>query len=224
MKALPMTVLAAQKTDLRRIGAHRITGIRWPGRSDLKRGKTLACRFAGGRWCSIAAKAATVPCAGRSLRAPQVPLSMGIVEGEELKCGYHGWTYDCAGQCVNIPYLGASGCPMASPPIPPREVGRNILVFPGEPSLAETGCRSLGFTREPGYKTRPGIAASPVTYSFMHENLFDMNHQSLHRSLMGSIKATCLGRRGRATIGRSGLHLQPGPEGPARWERPPYWA
>ena len=29
----------------------------------------------------------------------------------------------------------------------------------------------------------------------MHENLFDMNHQFLHRSLMGTIKATCLGRR-----------------------------
>jgi phenylpropionate dioxygenase-like ring-hydroxylating dioxygenase large terminal subunit len=30
----------------------------------------------------------------------------------------------------------------------------------------------------------------------MHENLFDMNHQFLHRSLMGSVKATCLERRG----------------------------
>ncbi len=29
----------------------------------------------------------------------------------------------------------------------------------------------------------------------MHENLFDMNHQFLHRSLMGSVKATCLDRR-----------------------------
>ena len=29
----------------------------------------------------------------------------------------------------------------------------------------------------------------------MHENLFDMNHQFLHRKQMGSIKAHCLGRR-----------------------------
>ena len=29
-------------------------------------------------------------------------------------------------------------------------------------------------------------------YSFMHENLMDMNHQFLHRSLMGSIRATLL--------------------------------
>ncbi len=30
-------------------------------------------------------------------------------------------------------------------------------------------------------------------YSFMHENLLDMNHQFLHRSLMGSIRPTLLG-------------------------------
>jgi hypothetical protein len=29
----------------------------------------------------------------------------------------------------------------------------------------------------------------------MHENLFDMNHQFLHRKQMGKIKAHCLGRR-----------------------------
>jgi phenylpropionate dioxygenase-like ring-hydroxylating dioxygenase large terminal subunit len=32
-------------------------------------------------------------------------------------------------------------------------------------------------------------------YTFMHENLFDMNHQFLHRKQMGSIRANCLGRQ-----------------------------
>ena len=31
-------------------------------------------------------------------------------------------------------------------------------------------------------------------YTFMHENLFDMNHQFMHRKQMGSITAKCLGR------------------------------
>jgi phenylpropionate dioxygenase-like ring-hydroxylating dioxygenase large terminal subunit len=30
-------------------------------------------------------------------------LSKGFVEGDHLVCGYHGWTYDCAGACVRIP-------------------------------------------------------------------------------------------------------------------------
>jgi phenylpropionate dioxygenase-like ring-hydroxylating dioxygenase large terminal subunit len=30
-------------------------------------------------------------------------LSKGFVEGDHIVCGYHGWTYDCAGNCVRIP-------------------------------------------------------------------------------------------------------------------------
>lgn len=30
-------------------------------------------------------------------------LSRGFVEGDHIVCGYHGWTYDCSGACVNIP-------------------------------------------------------------------------------------------------------------------------
>ncbi|RZI70207.1 MAG: Rieske (2Fe-2S) protein [Variovorax sp.] len=30
-------------------------------------------------------------------------LSKGFVEGDNIVCGYHGWTYDCSGACVKIP-------------------------------------------------------------------------------------------------------------------------
>jgi phenylpropionate dioxygenase-like ring-hydroxylating dioxygenase large terminal subunit len=30
-------------------------------------------------------------------------LSKGFVEGDNIVCGYHGWTYDRAGKCVRIP-------------------------------------------------------------------------------------------------------------------------
>ncbi len=31
------------------------------------------------------------------------PLSLGAVEGDNLRCGYHGLTFDTKGQCVHIP-------------------------------------------------------------------------------------------------------------------------
>lgn len=34
-----------------------------------------------------------------------VNLSLGYVQGENIKCGYHGWEYNCNGKCVNIPSL-----------------------------------------------------------------------------------------------------------------------
>jgi nitrite reductase/ring-hydroxylating ferredoxin subunit len=34
-----------------------------------------------------------------------VPLSLGKVEGGELRCAYHGWTFDGRGQCTDVPSL-----------------------------------------------------------------------------------------------------------------------
>ncbi|MFZ1063170.1 MAG: aromatic ring-hydroxylating dioxygenase subunit alpha [Acidimicrobiales bacterium] len=36
------------------------------------------------------------------------PLSLGHCEGDNLRCAYHGWVFDRAGNCVEIPALGAS--------------------------------------------------------------------------------------------------------------------
>ncbi len=31
------------------------------------------------------------------------PLSLGWIEGDSLRCRYHGWKFDCAGQCIEQP-------------------------------------------------------------------------------------------------------------------------
>ncbi len=38
-------------------------------------------------------------------------LSKGFVEGENIVCGYHGWTYNCEGQCVRIPQNSSDNIP-----------------------------------------------------------------------------------------------------------------
>jgi len=125
-----------------------------------------------------------------------VPLSLGIVEGEALKCGYHGWTYDCAGHCVNIPYLGRERLPNGVTSYPVREVDGMIFIFPGDPTRAEERLlKSLGSRADRFYKTRRLDRSVACHYSFMHENLFDMNHQFMHRKQMGSIRAKCIGRQ-----------------------------
>src|SRR5262249_33076250 len=45
------------------------------------------------------------------------------------------------------------------------------------------------------YKTRRYAREVACHYSFMHENLMDMNHQFLHRRVMGQMHAHSLGRR-----------------------------
>jgi renierapurpurin 18,18'-hydroxylase len=193
-----MTIQRAlgDRVDLRRTGAHPDHWYPLAWSDEIKPGKTLACRFAGlpivlYRGRSGAVHALEDRCAHR-----QVPLSEGMVEGETLRCGYHGWRYDCAGACVDVPYLGEGRTANGVRSYPVREVDGMVLVFPGNAALAEARApTALGSKANSAYKTRKLDRSIDCHYTFMHENLFDMNHQFLHRSLMGSVKATCLERR-----------------------------
>jgi phenylpropionate dioxygenase-like ring-hydroxylating dioxygenase large terminal subunit len=181
--------------DLRRVGAHPDYWYPLAWSDELPAGKTLGRRFAGlpivlYRGSSGQVFALEDRCAHR-----QVPLHLGEVTGDELKCHYHGWTYNCSGKCVNVPYLGGERLPNGVKSYPAREVDGLIFVFPGDPTVAESRVPSgLGCSQRKDYKTRRLNREVACHYSFMHENLFDMNHQFMHRKYMGSIRASCLGR------------------------------
>ena len=88
--------------------------------------------------CSIAATADRSFALEDRCAHRQVPLHLGVVSGDELKCHYHGWTYDCSGKCVDVPYLGKERLPNGVRSYPAREVDGLIFVFPGDPALAES--------------------------------------------------------------------------------------
>jgi phenylpropionate dioxygenase-like ring-hydroxylating dioxygenase large terminal subunit len=54
---------------------------------------------------------------------------------------------------------------------------------------------ALGSVADPRYRTRRFGREVACHYTFMHENLTDMNHQFLHRKLMGQIKPRHRGMR-----------------------------
>jgi phenylpropionate dioxygenase-like ring-hydroxylating dioxygenase large terminal subunit len=186
----------ALTADLRRVGAHPDFWypLAWSG--DLRPGRVIGRHFAGEpialyRGKSGRAFALEDRCAHR-----QVPLHLGAVRGEILKCGYHGWAYDCAGACVDVPYLGREKLPNGVKAYPVLERDGVILVFPGDAALAASRePAAFGAANDPRYKTRFLKRDVGCHYSFMHENLFDMNHQFLHRKQMGAIRAKCLDRR-----------------------------
>ena len=193
---LPIRIANAPKAfDLRRVGAHpdHWYAVAWS--DELKTGHTLGRRFAGQpvvvyRGASGRVFALEDRCAHR-----QVPLHLGVVVGDELKCHYHGWTYDCSGRCVEIPYLGKDKLPNGVRSYPAREIDGLIFIFPGNVALADARApKTLGLSQRKDYKTRRLNREVACHYTFMHENLFDMNHQFMHRKNMGSIRARCIGR------------------------------
>ena len=166
---------------------------------DLKRGKTLAVSFAGEPIVLVRPKvglpfALEDRCAHR-----QVPLHVGQVDEQSLKCGYHGWTYDKDGNCTSVPYLDSCTLkPNCVRSYPCREAYGLVFVFPGSPEKAGTvAFPVLPSANDAAYKTRYLDRQVDCHWSFMHENLMDMNHQFLHRRLMGGVATIFLdGRKG----------------------------
>jgi phenylpropionate dioxygenase-like ring-hydroxylating dioxygenase large terminal subunit len=77
-----------------------------------------------------------------------------------------------------------------------REAYGLVFIYPGNLArLPQVAFPDVPSASDPAYKTRFLDRRVGCHYSFMHENLMDMNHQFLHRRLMGGIKTIFLGER-----------------------------
>ena len=180
--------------DIRKTGSHPDYWYPLARSRDLLSESTRGVRFAGQAIVLARTRAGEVFALEDRCAHRQVPLHLGVVKGERLLCSYHCWAYNKTGACVNIPYLDKDKTlPVGVRSYPVREAYGLIFVFPGDPALAETTEFPQVLTHaDPTYKTRYLNRHIKCHYSFMHENLMDMNHQFLHRSLMGSIRPQAL--------------------------------
>ena len=156
----------------------------------MRRGKTFAARFAGERIALYRSAGGVVYALEDRCAHRQVPLSMGVVEGEALRCCYHAWAYRGDGRISQIPYLpkGTERPPRGVRAYPVREAYGLVFVFPGDPSKADgMPLPELPEFDSERHKTMTYSRTVDCHYSFMHENLLDMNHQFLHRGVVGRI-------------------------------------
>ncbi len=121
---------SANALDLRRVGAHPDNWYPLAWSEDLKSGATLARRFAGEPIVLYRGRSGKVFALEDRCAHRQVPLSEGVVDGDQIACGYHGWKYDCSGKCVDVPYLGKERLPNGVKSYPAREVDGLIFFFP----------------------------------------------------------------------------------------------
>ena len=189
--------LYAKHADLRRTGLHPDFWYPVARSAKLNPGKTLAVQFGGDPIVLARTRDGTCFALENRCAHRQVPLDAGVVCPKGLRCGYHGWTYDTLGRCVDIPYLAAGKKrPNGVRGYPCREAYGLVFIFPGDPAKAETTAfPEIPTHEDPRYKIRYLDRRVACHYSFMHENLMDMNHQFLHRRLMGGIKTISLGKR-----------------------------
>ena len=189
-------IAGREMADLRRVGISPDFWYPIAVSASVRRGKTLAARFAGERIALYRSAGGVVYALEDRCAHRQVPLSMGVVEGETLRCCYHAWAYRGNGRISQIPYLpkGAARPPRGVRAYPVREAYNLVFVFPGDPDkAAATPLPQLPEFDSGRHKTMTYSRTVGCHYSFLHENLLDMNHQFLHRGIVGRIHPELLG-------------------------------
>ncbi len=125
-----------------------------------------------------------------------LPLSMGTVSGDRLRCGYHGLEFAPDGRCVAVP--GQSRIPpgAAVRSYPLLERAGWVWIWMGDPAGAdETLLPDWWWMDHPGWKTVPGNGAHPLhtrcNYQMIIENLLDLSHLTfVHADTIGNDEIT----------------------------------
>lgn len=119
----------------------------------------------------------------------QLPLSMGVLIDDDIRCGYHGLRFDDTGTCVDIP---------GQPTIPPQARVRAypvverwnwIWIWMGDPALADPALiPNLWWTNHPEWTcSKPDAFHLKCNYRLIADNVLDGTHLTyVHSSSIGT--------------------------------------
>lgn len=105
------------------------------------------------------------------------PLSSGKVVGDNIQCGYHGFTFNAEGSCVRIPSQTQipSRCRVVTYPV--VEQGPLIWLWMGDPAHIDGPPPiEAGWPGQPEYAYCSGETVSDGNYMLLKENVLDLTH------------------------------------------------
>jgi phenylpropionate dioxygenase-like ring-hydroxylating dioxygenase large terminal subunit len=115
------------------------------------------------------------------------PLSLGRIEGADLRCMYHGLRFGSDGVCLEVP---------GNAKIPPRLTARAfpvverwgwVWVWPGDPAQADPARVPACFDLDqPQWAVRRGMVEYAADYELVNDNLCDLSHLDfVHENTLG---------------------------------------
>jgi phenylpropionate dioxygenase-like ring-hydroxylating dioxygenase large terminal subunit len=116
------------------------------------------------------------------------PLSLGSVVGDELVCGYHGFTFDCAGTCVAVPGQDRIPSRLAVRSYPMVEQGPWVWIWMGRGDADMAALpRTPWLVDAEGWSCVTGVAQIDGSFSLLVDNLLDLSHETyLHNGSIGT--------------------------------------
>lgn len=122
-------------------------------------------------------------CAHRSY-----PLSKGHLEGDNLRCGYHGLVFNSCGNCVEIPSQEAPPRGVAVRAYAVAERPPFVWVWMGDPQTADESLISAThWLNSEEWTYAHATIQLQSNYVGLHENLLDLTHFTyLHPTTLGT--------------------------------------
>lgn len=116
------------------------------------------------------------------------PLSMGRIEGDSIRCMYHGLMFDPSGQCVDIPGQERIPPDMNVRAFPLVEKQNLLWIWMGDPALARTeDILDWPYLDSPEWVYKPDYLHYKANYLLIVDNLLDFSHLAfVHENTIGS--------------------------------------
>jgi phenylpropionate dioxygenase-like ring-hydroxylating dioxygenase large terminal subunit len=117
------------------------------------------------------------------------PLSMGRIEGDQLRCMYHGLRFDPSGACTEIPGQDRIPPSMKVRSFPLVQKQNLLWIWMGDPALArESDILDWPYLDHPGWSYKPSYLHYKANYLLIVDNLLDFSHLSfVHENTIGSM-------------------------------------
>jgi phenylpropionate dioxygenase-like ring-hydroxylating dioxygenase large terminal subunit len=155
--------------------------------ADLARGKSIARRFLGEPVVLFRTESGEVSALYDRCSHRAMPLSKGQVDGDVIRCTYHGLEFNAEGRCVRIP--GQTRIPAATGvrSFPVAERDDFVWIWMGDPTLADPDeiIRNPEHS-DPAWSWRPYYMHVNANWQLIVDNILDLSHVAyIHAKTIG---------------------------------------
>jgi phenylpropionate dioxygenase-like ring-hydroxylating dioxygenase large terminal subunit len=106
------------------------------------------------------------------------PLSLGCRKGDEIQCGYHGFTFSSTGECTHVPSMKGPVPAIRIRAYAVIEKAPLVWVYFGDPAAIDSvpPPPSLEWTSDPTFGMVTGRMDIKGNYMLLKENVLDLTH------------------------------------------------
>jgi phenylpropionate dioxygenase-like ring-hydroxylating dioxygenase large terminal subunit len=106
-----------------------------------------------------------------------MPLSDGLLDGDSVVCGYHGFTFAPDGRCVRVPSQAHVPFGATVRAFPVREEPPVVWIWMGDPAKAKRQePPRLSWLHDDGWEVFDGQLEVEANYLALHDNSLDFTH------------------------------------------------